>query len=73
MSYLEGPKSRPTSIASALATSASATTSHRLQPGCVQCGSLLDVSEKKKNFSGKCFSCENWVSDEEDFIEDLEE
>ena len=74
MSFLESPKSRITSIASALATSASPHSSHHLKPGCVQCGSLLDVTElKKSNFSGKCFSCENWVSDEDEFFEDFED
>ncbi len=73
MSYLESPKSRFTSIASALAASASAHSSHDLKPGCVQCGSLLDITGKKANFSGKCFSCENWVSDEDEYFEDFEE
>lgn len=74
MSYLEGPKTPLTSIASALAASASAHSSHRLKPGCVQCGSLLEVSEaRKKNFSGKCFSCENWVFDEEEIFDEMED
>jgi hypothetical protein len=74
MSFLESPKSRLTSIASSLAASASAHSSHHLKPGCVQCGSLLEVSDRKKtNFSGKCFSCEHWVFDEDDFFEELDE
>jgi len=73
MSYLESPKSRFTSIASALAASASAHSSHDPKPGCVQCGSLLDITSKKASFSGKCFSCENWVSDEDEYFEDLED
>jgi hypothetical protein len=74
MSYLDGPKYRFTSIASALAASASAHSSHHLKPGCVQCGSLLDLSEcRTSNFSGKCFSCENWIMDEEEIFDDLED
>ena len=73
MSFLESPKSRLTSIASALAASASAHSSHDLQPGCVQCGSLLDVTSRKTNFSGKCYSCEHWVSDEDEYFDDLDD
>jgi len=74
MSYLEGPKSRFTSIASVIAAGASAHSSHHLKPGCVQCGSLLDLVEgSKSNFSGKCFSCENWIVDEEEIFDDLED
>lgn len=74
MSILEGPKSRFTSFAATLADSAAAHSSLQLKPGCVQCGSLLDLSErKKKNFSGKCYGCENWVFDEEEFFDDFED
>ncbi len=73
MSFLESPKSRFTSIASILAASATAHSSHDLKPGCVQCGSLLDMSGKKSNFSGKCFSCEHWVSDEDEYFEELDD
>ncbi len=74
MSYLEGPKSQFTSIASALAASASPHSSHQLKAGCVQCGSGLDPSESRKsNFSGKCFNCENWVLDEEEISDELED
>ena len=73
MSYLEGPKSRITGIASVLAASASPHSSQHLKPGCVQCGSLLDLSGIKQNFSSKCYSCEHWVSDEDEFFEELED
>ncbi len=74
MSFVEGPKSRFTSIAPAIVAGANAHGSHALQPGCVQCGSLLEIVDRKKaNFSGKCFSCQNWVSDEEEEFEDFED
>jgi hypothetical protein len=61
MSFLESPKSRFTSFAPAL------NSTQVQKPGCVQCGSLLDITDRKKsNFSGKCVSCEYWVSDEEE-------
>lgn len=70
MSYLESPKSRFTSIASVLAAGASAQGSHRPRPGCVQCGRLLEAPERRKrNFSGKCYSCEHWGFDDEYFDE----
>ncbi len=74
MSFVEGPKSRFTSIASALAAGASPLVSHDLKPGCVQCGSLLEITDRGKvNFSGKCYSCEHWVSDEDEDFDDLED
>jgi hypothetical protein len=61
MSFLESPKTRSTSFTPLL------NSTEILKPGCVQCGSLLDVTDRKKsNFSGKCVSCEYWVSDEEE-------
>ena len=74
MSFLEGPKTRLTSIAAALAVEAAARSSLHLKPGCVQCGRLLDVSDRRKvSFSGKCYSCEHWISDEEEEVEELED
>ncbi len=61
MSFLESPKSRFTSFAPVL------NSTQLLKPGCVQCGSLLDVADhKKSSLSGKCVSCEYWVSDEDE-------
>ncbi len=71
MSYLEGPKRRFSSIAPALAVAENI--SLHLQPGCVQCGKLLEaLGRKKPNFSGKCFNCENWVTDEDEEFDDWE-
>jgi len=61
MSFLESPKNRITSFAPLTHST------QVLKPGCVQCGSLLEVADlKKTNFSGKCVSCEYWVSEEEE-------
>jgi len=74
MSFLESPKSRFTSIESTLAAATSPHSSVHLKPGCVQCGSLLEITDRSKsNFSGKCFSCEHWVSDEDEDFEELDE
>jgi hypothetical protein len=68
MSFLEGPKHRPTSFSPLL------NSTQLLKPGCVQCGSLLEITDRKKtHFSGKCVSCEYWISDEqEDEFDDWE-
>jgi hypothetical protein len=53
MSFLESPKSRFTSITSAISASNSANSTPHLKPGCVQCGSLLEITDRRKtNFSG---------------------
>jgi hypothetical protein len=70
MSFLESPKKRPKSFAPTL-NAVPLNSTHVAMPGCVQCGSLLEASDKKKpNFSGKCFSCECWVSDEDEQEDD---
>jgi hypothetical protein len=68
MSFLEVPKSRFTSFAPAL------NSTHVAKPGCVQCGSLLEITDPKKaDFSGRCVSCAYWISDEgEDEFDDWE-
>jgi hypothetical protein len=71
---LESSKSRTRSITSALAVEVSIQSTHQLKPGCVQCGSLLEISDRRKtNFSGKCFRCEHWVSDEDEEFDDFED
>ncbi len=71
MSFLERPKARFDSIASILAASAPAYSSRALPPGCMQCGRLLVGADRRRNrFSGKCHSCECWVSDEDEAFED---
>ena len=72
MSYVEGPKSRFTAIIPEITPSVHS--SFRLKPGCVQCGSLLDISSQgTANFSGKCFSCEHWISDEDEVFDEWED
>jgi hypothetical protein len=72
MSYVEGPKSRVSSIIPALAPAENI--SVRFKPGCVQCGNLLETLDlKKTNFSGKCFNCEHWINDDDEWFEDLED
>lgn len=47
--------------------------SARPERGCVQCGSALEMSERGQyDSSGKCFNCANWVSEEDETVEDLE-
>ena len=47
-------------------------TSVRPEQGCVQCGSRLDpVGFGKFNFSGKCFNCSEWISEDDAVFEDL--
>lgn len=60
MSFLESPKSRFTAFVPAL------NSTQIPKPGCVQCGSILEITDNKKAFSGKCVSCEYWISDEEE-------
>ncbi len=49
-------------------------TSVRPELGCVQCGSRLEPVEFGKfNFSGKCFNCSEWVSEDDEVFEDLED
>ncbi len=60
MSFLESPKGRFTAFAPTL----NSTQLPKL--GCVQCGSVLDITDHKKSLSGKCISCEYWVSDEDE-------
>ncbi len=72
MSFLESPKNRLAILGPTLA--AASNRSFRLKPGCVQCGNLLEISDHcKANFSGKCFSCEHWVSDEDDVFDEWED
>jgi hypothetical protein len=59
MSFLESPKSRFTAFTPSL------NGTQVPKPGCVQCGSVLDITDRKKSLSGKCISCEYWVSDED--------
>jgi hypothetical protein len=74
MSFLESPKSRFTSITSAITAGTSANSTPHLKPGCVQCGSLLEITDRRKtNFSGKCFRCEHWFDEEDEDFEDLED
>jgi hypothetical protein len=68
MSYLETGKSRFRWLQAALKTS------HRRTPGCVQCGSRLEVVEfGAANLTGKCFNCTNWISDEDEEFEELDD
>jgi hypothetical protein len=60
MSFLESPKSRFTAFVPTLNSTQLA------KPGCVQCGSVLEITDQKKSFSGKCISCEYWISDEDE-------
>ncbi len=60
MSFLESPKSRFTAFTPAHNSTRIA------KPGCVQCGSVLEITDRKKSFSGKCISCEYWISDEDE-------
>jgi hypothetical protein len=46
--------------------------SARPEQGCAQCGSRLDPVEFGKfNFSGKCFNCLGWVSEDDGVFEDV--
>jgi hypothetical protein len=65
MSFLESPKSRFTAFVPVL------NSTQVPKPGCVQCGSVLEITDRKKSFSGKCVSCEYWISDEDE-VEDFD-
>ena len=60
MSFLESPKNRFTAFAPTL------NSTQIPKPGCVQCGSVLEITDRNKTFSGKCTSCEFWISDEDE-------
>ena len=46
----------------------------RPEAGCAQCGSRLELNDGGKyDVSGKCFSCMNWVSDEDEEQYELED
>ena len=60
MSFLESPKSRSTAFAPA------PNSTQIPDPGCVQCGSVIEITDRKKALSGKCISCEYWISDEDE-------
>jgi hypothetical protein len=69
MSFLDSGNSRYTWIAAS-------TRSRALlppDPGCVQCGRLLEVEHNKSNFTGRCYNCATFVSDGEEEFEDFEE
>ena len=49
-------------------------TSLRVEAGCVQCGSRLEMDNRGQyEASGKCFNCVNWISDEDEDTADLED
>ncbi len=48
-------------------------TSQRPQAGCAQCGSRLDADRMKPNLTGKCDNCTDFVTDDEDSFDDLED
>jgi hypothetical protein len=69
MSFFNAEKSRFSGI-----SSPTLHTSLRLEQGCVQCGSRLEPVEFGKfNFSGKCFNCSVWISEDDEVFEDLED
>jgi hypothetical protein len=46
----------------------------RRDPGCVQCGAKLEVDDLGRfDSAGKCFNCANWVSDEDEHFDELED
>lgn len=67
MSFLESGKERFAWIA------APARTSLLPEPGCVQCGRLLDAELYKLNHSGKCLNCAGWVCEDDDTFDELED
>ncbi len=68
MSYLESGKSRFSWMQAASGAS------RRRVMGCVQCGSRLEgVEAGAAHLTGKCFNCVNWISDEDEEFEDLED
>ncbi len=51
-----------------------ALTSLRITPGCVQCGSQMEMDGKgKSDLSGKCSNCLNWISDEDEVFDEFED
>ncbi len=68
MSYLETGKRRFSWLQAAVSSS------RRFLPGCVQCGSSLESVELAgANLTGKCFNCANWISDEDEEFEELDD
>jgi hypothetical protein len=68
MSFLETGKNRFTWISAVVHTSV------RPEMGCVQCGSRLEAPGYGKfNLTGKCANCTNWISDEDETFEELED
>ncbi len=68
MSFLDTGKLRLDWIAAGLVRG-----SVRPETGCVQCGNRLEMNERGKyDASGKCFNCNNWVSDEDEETEELD-
>jgi hypothetical protein len=48
--------------------------STRREPGCVQCGARLETDEAgKASGAGKCMNCSDWVSEEDEGFDDLED
>ena len=67
MNFFDAGKSRLSRV-----SSLPLLTSVRPEQGCVQCGSRLDpVGFRKFNFSGKCFNCSEWISEDDEVLEDL--
>jgi hypothetical protein len=68
MSFLEPGKNRFKWIAAVVHTSV------RPELGCVQCGRRLEAPGFGKfNLTGKCPSCTNWISDEDEVFDELED
>jgi hypothetical protein len=68
MSHLETGKNRFNWVAAPVRSSIPRT------PGCVQCGSRLEMSERGKySLSGKCFNCTNRNLEDDGMFEDYEE
>ena len=68
MSFLETGKERSTWIAAASQSSV------RRAPGCAQCGRTLEMNELGTfNLSGKCLNCTDWVSEDDEAFEELED
>jgi hypothetical protein len=67
MSYLESGKGRFRWIPGLTRAS------QRRPPGCAQCGSGLDADRMKPNLTGKCDNCTDFVTDDEDSFDDLED
>lgn len=66
MSFLESGKDRFTWAA------AVAQSSRRFDAGCDQCGSKLEQSEDGKiSLTGKCLNCQSWITDGDDFDQEI--